>query len=291
MEYTIQNQELSVTVSDFGAELRSIRSKDGTEYLWQGDPTFWKDRAPNIFPYVARLTEGKYSLKGRVYQMKIHGFVKYTVLEAQKKSEDVLNFVLKADEETRRQYPWDFIYRITYRLRGTVLEVENQVENLGDERMYFGIGGHPGFNVPLEEGLAFEDYQLKFSAPCRPWRVGFTPDCFLNGQDQEYVLQEGQRIPLQHELFDQDAVVLKHVDREVTLYSEKGSRGITVTYPDFPYIGFWHKPQSQAPYVCIEPWSSLPSRKGICEDFSQQSDLISLEGHGSWKTCWRIQIF
>ena len=82
MEYTIQNQELSVTVSDFGAELRSIRSKDGTEYLWQGDPTFWKDRAPNIFPYVARLTEGKYSLKGREYQMKIHGFVKYTVLEA-----------------------------------------------------------------------------------------------------------------------------------------------------------------------------------------------------------------
>ena len=29
--------------------------------------------------------------------------------------------------------------------------------------MYFGLGGHPGFNVPLEAGLSFEDYCLEFS--------------------------------------------------------------------------------------------------------------------------------
>lgn len=291
MEYTIKNQQLSVTVSDFGGELRSVRGGDGTEYLWQGDPRFWKDRAPNIFPYVARLTGEKYTLKGREYQMKIHGFVKYTTLELETQNEDSLTFVLKPDEEIKRQYPFDFIYRITYRLQQAALLIEHQVENLGEERMYFGIGGHPGFQVPLEQGLSFEDYQLKFSAPCRPWRAGFTPDCFLNGQDQEYPLKGGQVIPLRHSLFDQDAVVLKHADREVTLCSEKGSRGVTVTYPDFPYIGFWHKPETQAPYVCIEPWSSLPSRKGIQEDLSQQSDLICLEGHKTWESCWKIQIF
>ena len=31
--------------------------------------------------------------------------------------------------------------------------------------MYFGVGGHPGFAVPLEKGLAFEDYCLQFEAP------------------------------------------------------------------------------------------------------------------------------
>ena len=54
----IENEFLQVTISDAGAELMSIRSADGTEYLWQGDAAYWSDRAPNIFPYVARLTDG-----------------------------------------------------------------------------------------------------------------------------------------------------------------------------------------------------------------------------------------
>ena len=80
-----------------------------------------------------------------------------------------------------------------------------------------------------------------------------------------------------HALFDNDAIVLKHMARKVTLGSEKGSRSVTVSYPDFPVLGIWHWPRSEAPYVCIEPWSSLPSRAGIVEELTQQSDLISLE--------------
>ena len=50
MIHTIQNQHLQVSASTAGAELRSIRGCGGTEYLWQGDPAYWGDRAPNIFP-------------------------------------------------------------------------------------------------------------------------------------------------------------------------------------------------------------------------------------------------
>ena len=57
MNVSIQNEALAVTIASKGAELQSIRSKDGTEYLWQGDPAYWTSHAPNIFPYVARLTE------------------------------------------------------------------------------------------------------------------------------------------------------------------------------------------------------------------------------------------
>ena len=34
MFYTIQNDYLKVTVNSLGAELHSIQSADGTEYLW-----------------------------------------------------------------------------------------------------------------------------------------------------------------------------------------------------------------------------------------------------------------
>lgn len=66
MNYTIFNDFLEVTVSDVGAELMSVKSKkDGTEYLWQGDPAFWAGRAYNLFPICGRLTEGRYTFKAR----------------------------------------------------------------------------------------------------------------------------------------------------------------------------------------------------------------------------------
>ena len=54
MNYTINSEKLSVTVSTKGGEMQSIRTNDGTEYLWQGDPNTWPDRALNLFPYVGR---------------------------------------------------------------------------------------------------------------------------------------------------------------------------------------------------------------------------------------------
>ena len=55
-EYSLDNGVLSVRVSSIGGQLLSVK-KDGKEYLWQGDPAFWEDRAPNLFPYIARLTK------------------------------------------------------------------------------------------------------------------------------------------------------------------------------------------------------------------------------------------
>ena len=47
MTATIQNEKVIVSISDKGAELQSVRLKeDNTEYLWQGDSTYWGRRAP-----------------------------------------------------------------------------------------------------------------------------------------------------------------------------------------------------------------------------------------------------
>jgi hypothetical protein len=53
MLHTIQNKFLTVTVSELGAELQSILGADGTEYLWQGNPAYWKSRSPMTKPAVA----------------------------------------------------------------------------------------------------------------------------------------------------------------------------------------------------------------------------------------------
>lgn len=305
MNYTIKNEYLTVTASDAGGgELQSIRSAEGLEYLWQADPAIWSGKAPNLFPYIARLTNETFTLNGESYHMKRHGLVKYYSLvmetpacyvQSAEENEvlltaDEMTFRFESNEQTRGQYPFDFVYRITYALRGSTLMITNTVENTGTERMYFGVGGHPGFRVPLEEGLAFEDYYLEFDRPSHPYRVGFTDTCFLTGQDQLYLLENDRRIPLHHELFDHDAVVLKHAPKTVKIASDKGKHSVTVHYPDFAYIGFWHATGKEAPYVCVEPWTSLPSRDGIIEDISCQADLIGLDGSGSYKNTWTVEI-
>jgi galactose mutarotase-like enzyme len=56
------------------------------------------------------------------------------------------------------------------------------------------------------------------------------------------------------------------------------------------YLGLWHVPKTKAPYICIEPWSSLPSRQDIVEEFENQSDLISLPSGETYNNPWVITI-
>ena len=78
--------------------------------------------------------------------------------------------------------------------------------------------------------------------------------------------------------------------REVTLRSKVSGRGVCVSYPDMPYLGIWHWPKTDAPYVCIEPWSSLPSRQGVVEEFTCKSDLIQLPAGKEYATTWSITL-
>ncbi len=290
MDFIIQNEALSVEISDLGAELQSIKSADGKEYLWQADPAYWGERAPNLFPYVGRLTQGRYTLKGKIYEMPIHGFLKRKRLIPEAQSRQSVTFRLDSDEETRNCYPFEFLYWICYTLRRNILAVTSTVENIGDERMYFALGAHPGFQVPLEEELTFEDYCLEFPYPSRPNRVLLSDTCYCSGTEREYPLEEGKKIRLSHDLFDQDALILRHVPDSVRIASDKGRRSVTVRYPQFPYLGIWHAVKKDAPYVCIEPWTSLPSRDGIVEDLSCQSDLIRLNRGETYENSWEIEI-
>lgn len=277
MLYTIQNEYLTVRIHEKGATLWSIKDSDNTEYLWQGDEKYWEDRAPNLFPYIARMTDGKYTLQGSTYEMDIHGFAKDTIFKAEQISDNHIVFSIKHTDEIYKQYPYKFCFSVIYKLEGRRINITYYVRNDDNKTMYFGVGGHPGFNVPFEEGAAFEDYYLEFDTNRNVKRVGFSEDCFVTGQLSEFPLEEGVKLPLAHNLFDDDAIVLTDMAQSVALVSKKSNKEIRVAYPDMKYLGIWHMPRTDALYVCIEPWSSLPSRKGIVEDLETQPSLISLE--------------
>ena len=291
MLYTIQNSQLCVTIDSLGAQLMSITAADGTEYLWGGDEAYWRNRAPNLFPYVGRLTEGRCTYGGKSYEMTRHGFANRTQFSALESGADHITLHMEDSGETRAVYPFAFAFDLVYALSGNTLSVTYRVTNRDGKEMYFGLGAHPGFRVPLEPGKAFTDYRLTFAQPCQPWQVLMSDDYLINGQEAPYPLEGGRSMPLRHDLFDHDAIILKNMDRTVTLSAGEGSRGVTVSYPRMRYLGVWHKPESDAPYVCLEPWLSLPSRHGVVEDLSQQNDLMALCPGETYENRWTVTIF
>ena len=288
---TIQNSDISLTVSPLGAQMMNICTSDGVEYLWQGDPAYWSSRSPILFPFVGRLTDNSYKYGGKTYPMTIHGFILAQEFRIAEQSDDSVTLEAESNDETLAIYPFSFLFRTQYKLCGNTIQITYTVVNRSDRMMPFGLGGHPGFRVPIVPEDRFENYYLEFDNPCEPDRIGFTPGVYLNGQDLPYPLTDGQRVPLVHSLFDNDALVFRNMDRGITLKSSSSSRGVHVDFPDFPYIGFWHKNCSDAPYVCIEPWTTLPSRQDIVEDFSYKSDMIRLAPGATYTNNWSIRIF
>lgn len=290
MIYTIKNDKIEVSVEDLGAQMRSIKDAEGKEYLWQGDEKYWNGSAPNLFPYIARLTEGKYTLRGKTYEMPKHGFLRNSVLKLKEKTQTKMVFSLKDSEETYKMYPYHFEIKVKYELFENELKVSYNVTNKDKKVMYFGIGGHPGFQVPIEKELSFEDYFIEFANGTDMKRVGMSEDCFVMGNEEAFPLEENRRLSLRHNLFDDDAIILKDAPSRVALASEKGSVRIEMETSHLGYLGIWHKPASDAPYVCIEPWSSLPSRKDIVEDLEKQDNLVSLKQDGYYTGFFKVKI-
>ena len=290
MIVSIKNSKQIVKINSKGAELWSIQDAEGQEYLWQGDAKYWAGRSPNIFPYVARLTDGKYIMNNKEYAMGNHGFARHLEFEIENQLEDKVVFLLRDSNDTLGQYPYHFSFRITYQLIDAKLEITYSVENKNDVPMYFGVGGHPGFNLPLDDSLEFEDYYLEFKESKDLIQVGMTQDCFVSGDDTKFALKDNRILPLAHDLFDNDAIILKNMPKEVILKSDKSSKKIKIDYPDMDCLGIWHAPGTNAPYICIEPWTSLPSRDGIVEDLAKQEDLICLGEGKTYTNTWSIEI-
>lgn len=288
MDITITSGRLTAVISSAGGELQSLRDAAGLEYLWQGDKRWWGRRSPNLFPYVGRCTGGQYTLEGQTYSLDIHGFVRGAELQGERLEDSACVFTLTDSPETRARFPFAFRYQVAFTAQENTLTVTYTVENRDSRTMYFGLGAHPGFQVPLGTGERFEDYVLTFSAPCAPRRVLFSAEGYRTGETADYPLQNGDRIPLTHPLFDDEAIVLSGTSGVVRLGS--AARGLTVDYRQFPLVGFWHPPHTEAPFVCIEPWRTLPARQGVVEDFARQEDLVALPAGEAWQIAYAVTL-
>ena len=159
MNYTIENNMLKVEISSKGAEIQSVKGiHTEYEYMWQADPKIWGRHAPVLFPIVGRLKNDEYTYDGKTYHLGQHGFARNQEFEVEKHTKESITFVLRDNEETRKVYPFKFELRVNYNLLNNLLEENFSVTNTDDKELIFGVGGHPGFNLPVNQETVKEDY-------------------------------------------------------------------------------------------------------------------------------------
>ena len=274
--HEIHNEFLKVGVLSRGAELCSIRNlENNKEYIWQANPEIWPSHAPNLFPVIGILKEGAFIYEEREYQMPKHGLIRYNNnIHLKDRSEKDLVFQLMYSEETLEKYPFKFSFEISFTLEGKKLKVSNRVTNLDSKPLYFSLGSHPAFNVPLWEGESYEDHYLEFNKN-QELRTHLLNDDGLISGETNLIAENSNKIELHKHLFDNDALVFKEIEsKEVALKSKISGTILTVEYSDFRNLGIWAKPG--APYVCIEPWLGIADVAGTDRNIKTKEGIMEL---------------
>jgi len=295
--FTLENDELLVTVARRGAELTRIYDKKADrEVLWCAEPSVWNRHAPVLFPFVGKCYEGAYVHDGKEYGMTPHGFARDMDFEPLLCDMDECWFRLKDTPETYEKYPFHFEVEIGHRLEGRTIEVMWKVANRDSGEMLFMMGGHPAFQVP--EGKNIYDFTFEFNR--RGCREGQFTDCLhylapnANGYEKEELqgnlkLSEG-RVPLTKGFFD-TALTYMFDEAQVSSVSlmVDGSPYVTLECSDFPYLGIWTM-EATHPFVCLEPWYGICASDGYKGELKDRRGIISLPGWENWQKSYQIWV-
>ena len=254
MLHTLKNDVLQITVDDHGAELKSITGiSDGTEYLFNGDPNWWKYSSPVLFPIVGKLVGNKYRVDGKEYELPGHGFGRISDYDCIREQDDELVFALDWSEKTLEVYPFKFRLKISYVLFKNQVKVMWTVKNKDDKTMYFSIGAHPAIRCPIVDGEEFDDCFLEFNVSEKADLLPLDPSGPLTRERVPAL--NGKILKLNYDIFKDDALVFDSLKSdEVSLRSRKSPKSVTIRAKGFPFWGIWTPAKGGAPFLCIEPW-------------------------------------
>ena len=287
--FFLENQQLKISIHPKGAELQGLWSRrHQLEYMWSGDPAFWGKHSPLLFPIVGTLKDNTYYYQGKAYSLPRHGFAREREFEVESHAADAITFLLRSDDATRASYPFTFELRVIYRLLPEGLSTTYQVTNPAKETLYFSVGGHPAFKVPLAPDTAYQDYYLAFERKETAPRWPISGDGLIESRPQP-LLQDADILPLTKDLFAKDALVFKHLaSSSVTLRSAKTERGLRIDFPGFPFLGIWAAPK--ADFVCIEPWCGIADSVDSDQQYVDKEGVNRLEAGGVFERTWALTL-
>ena len=92
---------------------------------------------------------------------------------------------------------------------------------------------------------------------------------------ESYSLSD-HKIPYSNELFDAGSLFFANMGDTVTLGSPVSGRFVRLDFAGFPILGLWHAEDTGAPFLCIEPWESVPTYHDKVDDLETKAMMNRL---------------
>ena len=261
---------LKIKVNNLGAELTSIEF-NGKEKLHNGK-TFWDRQAPILFPTVGRLRDNKTIIEEKEYEIPQHGFAKDMNFETIEKNDIKEIYELKSNKETLKKYPFEFMLNVEYEILEDTLKTKIKVVNTDEKKMFFGLGGHPGFKLDMPQ----EEYYFELETEEPEVEFMEVEGNYISNKPAKNILKENKIIEITKESFLNDAIMMKKLkSNKITLKQKKDKKTILeFNFKDFPILAIWSLPN--APYICLEPWFNYADRVKETGDFKDKEGIITL---------------
>lgn len=293
MIYIIENDKLAVRVDSYGAEVKSVLSKETLrEYMWYGSPKYWGRTSPVLFPFVGGVKDKKYNWKGTEYPMSQHGFARDMEFDLVDKTDSSISFILKSTPETIKKYPFEFELTITYELVDNELSVGWHVYNPATEKMYFSIGAHPAFLCPIHGEGTKAGYKLYFDGVEEIHHHGNDLASGLSTLDEDLILElENGVSTITNEYFDRCTYIIEGNQTGRVALLEPDNKKIVEVVFDTPLFAIWSPEGKNAPFLCIEPWYGRADATDFSGDLSQRDHTNILESLEAFDGGYKLLFF
>ena len=273
----IRSERLVAEISPHGAELTRLRDRDGNDLLWNGCEKWWTGRAPLLFPIVGALPNNTAVVDGKTFSMRQHGFARNKQFSVVGASLTECTFGLASDDETRRQFPFDFVLEVTFAIEGAALRIGATVFNKSSRAMPVSFGFHPAFRWPLPYGGSRQDHEIRFerpeSAPIRRLTDGLLD---LTASREMF---EGSTMALDDAMFVPGALIFDQLQSRAVSFGVPGKPSIQIRFPNMPHLGVWTKPG--AGFLCVEPWQGYAAPLGFAGELKDKPGGMLLAANAS----------
>jgi galactose mutarotase-like enzyme len=282
----LQNDYIRAEIVARGAELVRLQDSCGTDFLWNGDPTWWSGHAPILFPIVGKVPKDVIMVDGREYPMRQHGFARTSEFTVTGADETECCLRLEASNETRAQYPFNFVLEVRHAVGGPSLLTEATVWNVDHRPMPVSCGFHPALKWPLDEAGPRHGHILVFGNH-EPGTIRRLHDGLLDRGRHPSPAVDG-RVELEDGLFSNGAVIFDQLVSRRIDYVAPSGRSVTVEFPSMPHLGVWSKPG--AGFICIEPWQGYAASVDFTGELSTKEGMIVLAPGSAAKFSMRLLI-
>lgn len=275
MIYTIKNNALHVEINSLGAQIMSIK-KNGEEFLWQGDKTYWENRAPILFPLVGRIENDNITIDGKECNMTKHGFIRDYEWQVAESSDDKIIFKITYNDEFLKKYPFKFEVIAEYWLENSDFKQKYTVKNIDNKKMCYGFGLHPAFFCNKNPDEKFEDFSIDFNKKIDFNTCTYTEKMMVDCTNKVQIMNDESTLNLTEKLFEKDAIITMDVNFDtVSILNKNKGKVLDFKFSGFDIFAIW-KPNN-APFVCLEPWTTISGNYPYKQNYEQNNTTKFLE--------------